>query len=98
MMDEGDVFIGRGDCKHASEEYKDFNVRIHMYMDSIPVKRCGRSHDTTYFANRKFRILNEYTSQMARARDAGRLMRRKKQQKQQLVNKKCAEMRMAKKI
>ena len=94
-MDEGDLFIGRGDCKHAGEEYKDFNVRIHIYMDSIPVKRCGRSHDTTYFANRTFRIVNEYASQMARARDAGRLIKR---QRHEVMSEKCAKMRQAKKM
>jgi len=95
LMDEGDLFIGRGDCKHAGEEYKDFNVRIHIYMDSIPVKRCGRSHDTTNFANRTFRIVNEYASQMARARDAGRLIKR---HTHEVMSEKCAKMRQAKKM
>jgi hypothetical protein len=95
LLEEGDVFVGRGDCKHAGEQYKDFNVRLHMYMDSIPIKRCGRSHDTTYFANGAFRIVNEYASQMAETREVGRLMKR---QKQEMVSEKCAKMRQAKKL
>ena len=88
-MDQGDIFIARGDCFHAGEAYKDFNVRIHMYLDCRPLKSCGRSHDFSYFANETFHHVNNFAVDMSHAREAWSLQKRKSESPQKVSAEQC---------
>jgi len=98
ILDQGDIFIGRGDCFHAGEAYKDFNVRIHMYLDCRPLKSCGRSHDFTYFANETFYHVNKFAVDMSHAREAWNLQKRSLSCRKKVVKKHCSKMGLGKKL
>ena len=98
IMDQGDIFLGRGDCFHAGESYTDFNVRIHMYLDCQPLKSCGRSHDFTYFSTETFHHVNKFAVDMSHAREGWSVKKRKLSRNKKVVQEHCAKMRLAKKL
>ena len=46
-LNEGDVFVGRGDVIHVGAQYDELNIRIHFYIDS-PRAPEPRDNDKTY--------------------------------------------------